>query len=110
MKLSENRLLVAAPIIPILYLLITRSPPLLFFFIVSAAIIRAQFEFYRLHCKQGHIPRFVYFGLMCGFLLLCIFYFNPAPWFFWASFFLILMAVFIFNLFFFREMGLALLD
>ncbi|MBI3358611.1 MAG: phosphatidate cytidylyltransferase [Nitrospirae bacterium] len=109
MKLAENRLVVAVPLIPIIYLLITISPPLLLFLLVAAAILRAQFEFYKLY-YQAKPPPPLYFGLTCGCLLLCLFYLNPAPLWFVASFFLILMAILIFNLFFFREIRLALLD
>jgi phosphatidate cytidylyltransferase len=108
-KLSENRLAVAAPLIPILYLVITMAPPLLFFLVTAAGILRAQFEFYKLYYTEK-TPSAVYFGLMCGFLILCLFYLNPDPILFVGSFFLILMAIFIFSLFFFREIRLALLD
>ncbi len=109
MKLLENRLVVAAPIIPLLYLLITMAPPLLFFIVVAAAILRAQFEFYKLYYKEKtHIS--VYSGLICGFLVLCLFYLHAAPILLMTSFFLILMAIFLFTLFFFREIQVALLD
>jgi phosphatidate cytidylyltransferase len=109
MKLSESRLAVAAPLIPALYFLITIAPPLLFFLMASAGILRAQFEFYKLYFPEKTISA-VYFGLTCGFIVLCLFYLNADPLFFMALSFLILMAILFFNLFFFREIKLALLD
>ena len=110
MKLSENRLAVAAPFIPILYLLIAIAPPPLFFLLVAAAILRAQFEFYKLYYREEKTSPAVYFGLTCGCLILCLFYLHAPPIFFGASAFFVLMAILIFNLFLFREIRLTLLD
>jgi len=109
MKLSENRLVVAVPLIPILYLVITRFPPLFFSLLTTAAVLMAQFEFYKLYYREKNPPA-LYLGLTCGFLMLSLFYMNPRPIFFVAAFFFILMAILIFNLFFFREITLTLLD
>ena len=109
MKLLESRLAVAAPLIPALYLLITIAPPLLFFLVAAAGILRAQFEFYKLHYHEN-TPPIVHFGVTCGFLILCLFYLKMPPVLFGASVFCILMGILIFNLFFFRDIKLALLD
>lgn len=115
MKLLENRLAVAAPLIPALYFLITMAPPLLFFLVAAAGILRAQFEFYKLYFTEKtssavYPQRTFLFGLTCGGIVLCLFYLNAPPIFFMAVCFLILMAILFFNLFFFREIKLALLD
>jgi phosphatidate cytidylyltransferase len=109
MKFSENRLAVAIPLIPLLYVVIVFAPSLVFFLSATAGILRAQFEFYKLYFEDKNRPA-VYFGLICGFIVLCLFYFNVAPTLLGGSFFMILMAVLLFNLFFFREIKLALLD
>ncbi len=110
MKLLESRLAVAAPLIPLLYLLITAAPLPLFFIVVAAAILRAQFEFYKLYYTD-QTPPTVYFGLTCGFFVIVgvsLLYRTPQ----WSVvlFFGVIMTILIFNLFFFREIRLALLD
>jgi phosphatidate cytidylyltransferase len=52
MKLLESRLAVAAPLIPALYLLITTLPPLFFSLLAAMAILRAQYEFYKLYYPE----------------------------------------------------------
>ncbi len=108
MKLSENRLAVAALLIPVLYLLITALTPFFFSLLVTAAILRAQYEFYKLYYQQEPPPA-VYLGLILGFLLSCQFYFN-APLSFGILFVLILMVILVFHLFFFRQIPLSLAD
>jgi phosphatidate cytidylyltransferase len=103
----QSRLAVAALLLPILYLLISYLPSFLFFLLVSAAILRAQYEFYRLYFRQN--TPLVYLGLCLGFLLLCWLYFTP-PLSFALLAISILLALLIFQLFFFQHIQNALLD
>ena len=110
----ESRIAVAAVLIPILYILIRYLSPFFFFLFAAAAIARTQYEVYRLYYREKKsIP--IWVGLGLGFLLSLRFYREPvwggqsvAP--FHLVFIFILMAVFIFSLFFFKDIKDALVD
>ncbi|MEK7286726.1 MAG: phosphatidate cytidylyltransferase [Nitrospirota bacterium] len=110
MKLLESRLAVATPLIPALYFVIMLAPPFIFFLLAAAAILRAQYEFYKIYYHETVPAGTVCFGLLCGFLLLFLFYFIVSVHRieFWVIF--IVLAILLFHLFHFRTIEFALLD
>lgn len=112
-KIKESRLAIAAILIPIVYALIQYLPPLFFFIFIAAAIARVQYEFYQLFF-EGRERAPVYYGLGLGFLLSLRFYQTSLFWnqgllpFYPVVF--ILMAIFIYHLFTFREIKTTLVD
>ncbi len=121
MKLLESRLAVATPLIPAIYFFITMAPLLVFSLLVAAAILRAQYEFYRIYYQENPSPPnlplkvrnresiSIFFGLACGLLLLSSFYLHDlirsGP-----VFVLIIFTILLFHLFYFREISLSLAD
>jgi phosphatidate cytidylyltransferase len=103
----KGRLAVAAILLPVLYGLIVFLPPFLFFLLAVAAILTAQYEFYRLYDRNGSTA--IFLALILGFLLLCRFYFV-FPLSFELLVSAILMILLIFQLFFFRNIQSSLPD
>ena len=103
----KSRLAVAAILLPVLYGLIGFLSPFLFFLFATAAILTAQYEFYRLYYRNGSPA--IFLALILGFLLLCRFYFA-FPLSFELLVSAILMILLIFQLFFFRNIQASLLD
>lgn len=114
MKFKESRLATAIVLVPILYLLIRGLPPVFFFIFAAAVIMRVQYEFYDLFYRNRG-RRSVYVGLALGLSLSIRFYLeksggvrNPIP--FEMVFPLLLMAVFLYHLFFFQDIKTTLVD
>jgi phosphatidate cytidylyltransferase len=109
MRLLQSRLAVAILLIPALYFVITTAPPLIFSGLSAAAILRAQYEFYKIYYPGNSARGTIGFGLTCGFFLLCLFY-RSNPFLIVPFLILMILAILLFHLFFFRQIQSALAD
>ncbi len=79
MGFKSSRLATAVVLLPILYFLIQRLPPVFFFLFAAAVILRVQYEFYLLIFRNREkIP--ISIGLALGFLFCCSFYRADLFW------------------------------
>jgi phosphatidate cytidylyltransferase len=77
MAVTARRVLVAAVVLPVLYLIIRYLPPVAFFGLVAAGVLVGQYEFYRLFYAP---PRWflMLMGLVFGLAIVWSFYWETA--------------------------------